>query len=467
MIKQVIRVKTMLITSAFIEKIKNAYDIRSHKIEENDAYIIGKSFGSYLKLQNKNKVIVGYDRRSKSLALHNSLAKGLIETGINVVSIGKSTTAMVEIAEFFYSADASISVTASHNGASYHGFKFFVDKKSFAGHDLAGSLEIAISGKFASGKKKGNLSFQTNFALDYSDILKNSIKNKGKFKIGWDLCNASAGDVFNHVLKFINGINIIINHEEKEDFGGFAPDPSINERLKTLKASIKKYNLDFAFAFDGDSDRCILIDKKGNRVPGDKLLAMFSYFAIKKNKKNITTVWDSKSSQVLIKWLSTFGVKSIISPTGHSNIYNNLKKANAEIGGEFSGHYMFKDFFGVNDGIYSALRFVQHLEENNMQLEEAINLMPKVWVDPEKNIECSDIEKVKTLHNIEKVLKREGVTIQNNDGIKACYSYGWWLVRASKTEPILRISAEGWTEEGLERTKNHLSVVLESIGIDY
>jgi phosphomannomutase len=448
----------MLVTSSFIERSKNAYDIRSSKLSKEDAFLIGKAFGSQMYHERRLKIVLGYDRRIYSKDIHDSFLNGLLESGIHVLSIGRVTTPMVQLAEFVMDADASVIVTASHNPIEDHGMKFFVNKHSFAGFEMAHMLNRVINKDFY--QKKGSVQY-SDFRKIYSKILSNAVKFRGKFKVGWDLSNASAGDIFPFINQNLKGLNIVMNHEYDPTFGGFAPDPTVQGRLSKIKHAIKDYGLDFAFAFDGDADRCILIDKNGSLIEGDKLLALYSFFEAR--QKKVKVVWDSKSSQSLIKWTKGFVDECIISQTGHSNIYNNMKKHSAKIAGECSGHYMFEDFFGINDGIYAAMRFLQHLEDYELTLPQAMSILPKVWTEEGRVLPCKENKKDQILSEVKKILTREGITIDANDGIKACYSDGWWLLRASRTEPILRVTFEGWNERGLENIKSRFSVLFETI----
>lgn len=449
----------MQFNSQLMQLLKNCYDIRSTQITNEDAFLLAKAFASEIIERNKKTVIVGYDRRKNSKELNDNFIQGLYHSGINVISLGITTTAIVQIAEIELKADASVMITASHNPAHYNGFKFFLENNAFSDNNLAKLVLRIMQNQFkiATGKITS-----INFNKQYAKCIHEHINIAGKFKIAWDCLNGCAGEILYNLTSSLNGINYIINHEKDSTFGNCAPDPTYEPRLDLIKNIIQEKKLDFGIAIDGDADRCVIIDKNGKIIPGDKLLALFAYLMKEKNK---IVIWDSKSSNSLIKWAKDF-CECHISATGHSNLYNLFKKTNANLAGECSGHYIFSEFFGVNDGIFSALKFINLLEMHNIDLERALSLIPNIWVAEAINIPCHESKKEQIMNQIENILIKKGATINLNDGIKASYATGWWLIRPSRTEEALRISAEGWTQEGLEIVKDEMNCILSIIEFD-
>lgn len=451
----------MLITHTLMQQIKNCYDIRSTNISDQDALLFGKAFGSEMIDRSKKKAVISFDRRRYSKDIHDNFAKGLVSAGVNVVSIGCAPTPVVQIAEFGLDADAAISVTASHNQPEYQGIKLFLDKHSFSDENLSALVNRVLQKNF----HKGEGSYEVvNFKKQYKEILQQHVQIKGKFRVGWDFLNASGSDIFPYIISMLNGTHFLLNHKKDYNFGGFAPDPTYEPRLEELRQLIKSQKLDLGIVLDGDADRCVILDNDGNMVSGDSLLALFAYFQHKIEDRNVKVIWDSKSSNLFIKWAKPFA-ESLVSITGHSNIYNLLRASNADLGGETSGHYMFNDYYGVNDGLYAGLRLISSLEQTNMSLKEALALLPAIWMAEFKTIRCSEEEKTEVIERLVKLLSRQGITMDLSDGVKACYSYGWWMIRPSRTEDLLRVSAEGWTEDGLEQTKENLNSALAALGL--
>lgn len=445
-----------------MHQLKNCYDIRSTSICAEDAFLIGRAFGSELIDKQKKRAVIGYDRRKNSKEINDHFIEGMLSTGIDIFALGRVPTPIIQLAEFELGAHAAIAITASHNPSEYHGMKLFLNRWPFSDNSLAHLISRILQKNFHSGQ--GVLKNE-NFAPEYARILSEQIKIEGKFRIGIDFLNGSAADIFEHIAHLFNGEYYILNHNLDHTFGGFAPDPTYEPRLDGLKNLIAEKKLDFGIVFDGDMDRCIILDNKGKMIPGDALLALFGYFMHKTENRQVKMIWDSKSSNSFIKWAKSFS-NSMISITGHSNIYNLLQQSKGDIGGECSGHYLFNNFQNISDGLYAAFYLISNLEKLNFNLNQALDLLPTIWVADAKTIKCLEEDKQKIINQVANILSKQGVTLDLSDGVKAHLSCGWWMIRPSRTEEILRVSAEGWTEDGLEKIKEHLASILAAIDLN-
>lgn len=451
----------MKINPSLIHKLQNSYDIRSIDLTLEDAFLFGKAFGSQLREHDKKSAVIGYDRRELSKQLHDSFVNGIISTGINITSIGRAPTPEIQLAQINLKTDAAVAITASHNPCEYNGIKFFVDNAPFANEKLSNLVTRILQRNFYTGT--GSVT-HIKFHQEYIDFLETLIKIKGKFKIGIDFLNGSGADVFPYAQKLFNGRYFILNDKLDYTFGGFPPDPTYEPRLDGIKSLIIQKQLDFALIFDGDMDRCTLMDNKCNLIQGDTLTSLLAYFTYKLKNRRIKTIIDSKSSMMFAKWMKPYS-DYFISVTGHPNLVNLFNINEADIGGECSGHYIFKENLGISDGLYTALRFISHLEENNISLEAALNLLPTIWSAEPKVIKCLEEDKAKIIDKIINILSRQGITLDLSDGVKAHLNTGWWMIRPSRTEEILRICAEGWTQEGLENVQEHLNTILNSLDL--
>lgn len=444
-----------------MHQLKNCYDIRSTDICPEDAFLIGRAFGSELIERNKKNAVIGYDRRRLSKEIHDHFIEGILSTGIDIISIGRVPTPIIQVAELILETDAAIAITASHNPPEYHGIKLFMNKSAFSDESLAQLISRILQKHFHNGTGK---LMHVDFMKQYADILHKSVAIEGKFRIGIDFLNGAAADAFPHIAHLFKGQYYLLNHHLDQTFGGFAPDPTYEPRLDPLKELIIEKKLDFGIVFDGDMDRCVVLDNKGKMLPGEALTALYAYFAYKIEDRHVKVIWDSKSSNLFIKWAKSFA-DCLISITGHSNIHNLLQQSSADIAGESSGHYFFRDNNGISDGLYAAMRLISNLEKLNMTLSQALAILPAIWVSPARTIICLEEDKQRVIDQLIHILTRQGTTLDLSDGVKACLSCGWWMIRPSRTEEILRISAEGWTEDGLETVKEHLNTVLSSIDV--
>ncbi len=451
----------MLINNTLMHQLKNCYDIRSTDICPEDAFLIGRAFGSELIERKKKRAVICYDRRRLSKEIHDNFIQGMLSTGIDVISLGRMPTPIVQMAEISLGTDAAIAITASHNPTEYHGIKLFMNKRAFSDESLAQLISRILQKNFHNGAGKLE---RVDFIKEYAAMLSKLVSIEGKFRIGIDFLNGSAADAFPHVAHLFNGTYYTLNHQTDPTFGGFAPDPTYEPRLEGLKNLIIEKKLDFGIVFDGDMDRCVVLDSNGKMVAGDAITSLYSYFAHKLENRHVKVIWDSKTSNLFIKWAKSFA-ECLISITGHSNIYNLLQQSGADIAGECSGHYLFKDNYCISDGLYAALRLISNLEKMNTSLEKAMELLPAIWVAEPRTIACLEEDKARVINQIIHILTRQGITLDLSDGVKACLSCGWWMIRPSRTEEILRVSAEGWTNEGLETVQEHLNTVIASIDL--
>lgn len=442
----------MVFSKKFADSSLNAYDLRSVDFTVQDAFDLGKSFGSELVLLNKNNVCVGHDRRLLSKKLYNNFIEGLRSVGIDIFCLGQVGTPVIQYIAVEMKLDAAVSITASHNPIGYHGFKFFVDNLAFFGRSLHKLILRCIDQNFYSSSNGDKKKIEKDLYIDFL----NSIQIKGKFNVGWDLLNGCGGDI----LPFLNlvGLNKVLNAEEKENFGGYAPDPNCEVRLSDIKSLEQSDEIDFAFLIDGDADRTSLLFKN-QVITGDIFLAMIVYLEWFINKEKISVIWDDISSLSIKKWASQFS-EGFISKTGHSNIQHLAIEKNAFIAGECSGHYMFKDMHYIDDGIYSSLRFIEYLEKSGLSLEKLIEIVPTIYVKKCENIYCLDY--VQKMDNIKHYLKISKINYAEFDGVKIFLESGCLVIRPSNTESVIRITAEGWDEDSLVQVLNCYTDIVQA-----
>ena len=273
----------------------------------------------------------------------------------------------------------------------------------------------------------------------------------------WDSGNGSAGKVMEEISRKIKGQQILLFKEIDGNFPNHHPDPSDPENLVQCIAEIKKNNFDLGIAFDGDGDRIGVIDDKGRIIAGDILLLILSKSLVKKNS---TIIGDVKCSQVLFDEIENLGGKPIISQTGHSHVKINMKKYDADLAGEMSGHIFFKSNYGFDDALYAAVQLIKILSNSKKKLSEHIDNIPKVFNTPEIRIDCEDDKKFTLINNISKSQKKLNKKIVDIDGLRVQSEDGWWLLRASNTQPCIVLRCESISEVVL---KNQLLKVKEAV----
>ncbi len=449
----------------FNKTIVRAYDIRgiyNQTLFDNDAKAIGNIFG--LKVGSGKTVNIGYDGRSSSKALKNSLISGLIEVGVNINEIGLVPTPLLYFSCYKSNAIGGIMVTGSHNPKDHNGFKFVYKNGPFYGEDLIEMSNTAQHYTFKEGK--GNLEFK-NYDDQYLERIFKSVKLKNKFRIAWDSGNGSAGKIMSFIANKINNENYLLFESIDGNFPNHHPDPSDPKNLVDIVKTVKEKKLDLGIAFDGDGDRIGVIDDKGRVIPGDQLLLLFAKDILKK-KNRAKIIGDVKCSQTLFDEIEKLEGEGIISQTGHSHVKTNIKKFKADLAGEMSGHIFFDlDYYGFDDALYAAVKLVEILDENPKKLSEIIDDFPKTFNTPEIRIYCSDLKKFSLIEEISKKQKKINENVIDIDGVRVPSGNGWWLLRASNTQSEVVLRCEADSKENLKKqlmsVKNEISKIDSSI----
>lgn len=449
----------------FHESILRAYDIRGivgETLSTEDAYYIGKSLGSFIaKRGNGNKICVGFDGRLSSPELEESLVKGLISTGSEVIRVGLGPTPMLYFSVNYLKANAGVMITGSHNPPTHNGFKLMFDKLPLYGDDILKLGDIAASGEFVSGS--GSVSFE-DVKEAYIEHLRQTYNGSKKLKIAWDAGNGAAGEMMSLLSEVIPGEHILLNEKIDGTFPSHHPDPTVLENMLQLIDVVKKEKCDIGVAFDGDGDRLGAIDNEGNMIAGDHILTIFAKEVLKSNA-GATIIADVKASQTLFDAVAANGGKPLMWKTGHSHIKTKMNEINSPFGGEVSGHIFFKDNHNFDDGLYAAVRLINIISNSEDSFSDLVRKMPTMINTPEMRIDVDESRKFAIIDEVKERMKNSGLEINDIDGLRVLSQDGWWLLRASNTQAALVARCESSTEEGLARLKTTLNEQLTKSGM--
>jgi len=425
------------------------------------------------------RIIVGHDYRSYSEDIKKALVNGLISTGCNVEDIGLSLSPTVYFAQFNLNSDAIAMVTASHNENGWTGVKMGIKKGlTHAPEEMKELKDITLNKKFVEGK--GSVKKIENFKNIYSEdlIKKNKINKKIKAVVACG--NGTAGVFAPEILRSIGCEVIELDCELDWSFPKYNPNPEDLEMLHAIAKAVKDNNADIGFGFDGDGDRCGVIDDKGDEIYSDKIgLLIARNLASKHN--NSKFVVDVKSTGLFSKdkILLENKCKTIYWKTGHSHIKRKVNLENALAGFEKSGHFFFNQplGFGYDDGINSAIQVCHLLVNQNKKMSEIINELPKTYQTPTMAPYCKDEEKYKVVDDmVDKIqqLKSENTKIENQlisevltvNGIRFSLEDGsWGLIRASSNKPSLVIVTESPTSDAIKKSIfNFIDNLLQKTG---
>ena len=252
------------------------------------------------------------------------------------------------------------------------------------------------------------------------------------------------------------GRHVIINEVVDGTFPAHHPDPTVEENLSDLKHAVAEHRSDLGIAFDGDGDRIGVIDAEGRVVWGDQLLIILAG-PILAEQPGATIIADVKSSNVFFDEIEKRGGKALMSRTGHSLIKSLMADIGAPLAGEMSGHIFFShSYYGYDDALYAAVRLLSVLATSPQTLADMVTALPAMVNTPELRIDCADDRKFRVVEEVRGRLGgAPGITVQEI-GVRVSTEDGWWLLRASNTQPVLVGRCEAATREGLGRLTDQL-----------
>ena len=407
---------------------------------------VGKSLAYYL--GNEGTVVLGYDTRTTNKMLDQAICAGLLESGVNVVKIGMVPTPLVGYATEKLDADAGIMLTASHNPSPYNGIKLW--NKNGMAYTSAQEAEIE---RIYSDKsyisvdwdKVGKLSVNEQIKGQYVDDLVDMVDIKEGLKVVIDCASGAGSEISPLVFRKAGCEVTTLNSQPDGFFPGRNPEPNA-ENLGNLMKTVVAIGADLGIAHDGDADRMITVDEKGNISPFDSLLALIS----KEFDGDVVTTVDAGLCM-------DESVKGEVfrTPVGDVNVAEVIIEKNAAFGGEPSGTWLHPDFCMCPDGILSGLRMAELVSKKG-KLSDLLDEIPS-YPNIREKITCSKEAKIKVMENMEELLKSsfDDISDVNSiDGVRLTFSDdSWVLVRPSGTEDYIRITLESRDAQRAEEIK--------------
>ncbi len=458
-----------MINSNNVDKnIFREYDIRGvypKQINEEIAYLVGRSYGSYIREKlNKNKCVIGHDNRYSSQSLSDNLIKGLTDSGCDVVDCGLVTTPMYYYACIKTNVIIGIMITASHNPKDDNGFKFSFDNLGNArGKMVYDFRDYTLEQKFLNGN--GNIE-KLNILPDYKDAIYNGIEmgNK-KIKVIIDCANGTTSLFAKEINSLFNNLDITMLFDESDSsFPNHHPDPVIKENMQYLIEKVIETKADLGIGYDGDGDRIGVVDNKGNIIEADKLMIIIIRSLIDK-VNNKTFLYDVKCSKALEDVILKLNGTPLCYRTGNSYTRAKVNEDNLFFGGELSGHLYFNNeqWPCIDSGIYNGLKIIELLSHTDKTLYDLTEDIPKYFNTPELKMPVSDDIKFEIVNKVINYCQKKNYNTLTIDGARVTFDDGWALVRASNTGPNLTLRFEATTEERLNEIKNEFTILINSL----
>ncbi len=445
-----------------LKSIFKAYDVRGKVGSELNADVaqrIGRAFAEWL--PKEGPVAVGRDMRPDSKELADALIKGLTSQGRDVWDIGEITSDMIYFAVGANKLAGGVVVTASHNPGEYNGIKFCKDEAQGVAENT-GLFDIrdnAAANKFNQSKNAGKI-IEKDITEDWiKHVLTFVNVDKLKpFKVVVDAGNGMAGKIFTELEPYVPFDAQELFFELDGTFPNHIANPLEEKNLVDVKAKIKEMSADVGVAFDGDGDRAVLLDENGDQLSGTVLSALLAEYFLKLNPGS-SIILNAICGQAAVDTIEKNKGKVIRSRVGHSFIKNEMRKSNAVFAGEHSGHYYFRDNYRADSGLIAAVVGLYILSLSGKKLSELVKPFREAYVArPEINFEVKDKDAVLRLieetYSSKEIDKLDGLTVRLNGG--------WFNVRPSNTEPLLRLNAEAKTEKQLDDIINEVSDLIQS-----
>lgn len=464
-----------MFTSEFLDSIIKAYDVRGlvdSQLTPDFAFVLGGAYAKFLQEEREpSTIIIGEDMRRSSPTLADAFSDGATSQGMDVIRIGLASTDMLYFAAGKLNMPGAM-FTASHNPAAYNGMKLCKSGAVPIGQDsgLRRIKQLILDGMPITNRPVGKES-KRELLTEYVDYLLSlfpeisDIKSpQRKLKVVIDAGNGMAGHTAPAVMALLNVEVIPMYFELDGNFPNHEANPIDPKNLVDLQKRVLKEKADIGLAFDGDADRCFLIDEKGALVNPSALTGLIAVRELKR-KPGSTIIYNLISSQAVPEIITENGGTPLRSRVGHSFIKKMMADSGAIFGGEHSGHFYFADFWRADSGMLAALFALTELASGKSSLSTLLKPFNRYWASGEINSQVSNVPAT-----IEAILLEygdfkksgKGFEIDNLDGITVTGPKYWFNVRASNTEPLLRLNVEGETEAQMIKARDALLAIIRT-----
>jgi phosphomannomutase len=442
-------------TAAALSAVFKAYDVRGtvpDQIDEDLARAVGSAFVQVTSAASDG-VVVGHDMRPSSPGMAQAFAEGAAAAGADVTMIGLASTDQLYYASGHLGVPGAM-FTASHNPAQYNGIKMC---RAFAvplGMDtgLGAVRDLVAAGQAPTGERTGDI-VARDVLEDYAEHLLTLVRVAGRrLTVAVDAGNGMAGHTAPAVLGRLDLEVVPMYYDLDGTFPNHEANPIEPANLADLQAKVREVGADIGLAFDGDADRCFIVDERGEIVSPSALTALIASRELAR-EPGATVIHNLITSRAVPELVAELGGTPVRTRVGHSFIKATMAETDAVFGGEHSGHFYFRDFWRADSGMLAALHVLSALAETDRPLSVLLAEFSRYVATGEINSTVADQQGVLT--RIEQEYGgRDGVTLDHLDGLTVAHPDWWFNVRASNTEPLLRLNAEAGDAATLERLRD-------------
>ena len=454
---------------ALPKNLFRAYDIRGMADEEltsHNAYQIGRSIGSQLQESGETQILLGRDGRISSPRISKYLSQGLLNSGCHITDLGQIPTPVLYFAIRHLKIPNGIVVTGSHNAAEYNGIKIVFNGQCLHTDAITDLYKRIIKNNLVTGTtgKTTSLSLLNN----YIDAVSKEVHLKRRLRIALDCSNGVTGLIATTLFEKIGCEVHALYCDLNGHFPNHSPDPTEPKNLQDLQNLVIQKGLDIGIAFDGDGDRMIAVDGKGKILWPDRIMALLAKNILQQHPDR-NVVYDVKCSQLLPKAILNAGGNPLISISGHSLLKAHMKKTQAIMGGEFSGHIILNDrsWGYADDGLYVAARLLELLSCYSETPTQIFAKLPDSYSTPEYKLYFDSPQKaVEGITAFRKNYSLAGAKITCIDGLRADFDDCWGLARSSNTSPTITLRFEATTQRRLNFIQDLFRKNLQQLNLD-
>ncbi|MEI9907719.1 MAG: phosphomannomutase/phosphoglucomutase [Actinomycetota bacterium] len=441
-------------------KVFKAYDIRGlveNEITPDFTFRVGLAFARFLELEREpGTIVIGEDMRPSSSTLADAFSAGATSNGMDVIRIGLASTDMLYFASGKLNMPGAM-FTASHNPAEYNGIKMCKSGARPIGKEsglLAIEQFVEVGSPIA--MRPVGVETERNLLQAYVDHLLSlvDVSEIRPLKVVIDAGNGMAGYTAGPVFEGINAEVIELFFELDGTFPNHEANPIEPKNVKALQKAVRKHKADIGLAFDGDADRCFLIDENGEIVNPSALTALIAARELQRYPKS-PVIYNLISSRAVAEVIEESGGVALRSRVGHSYIKKMMAESGAIFGGEHSGHFYFKDFWCADSGMLAALHAIAALGSQSKPLSKILKSYQRYFSSGEINSKVSDAKAI--TDNIESIYSQKpGITVDHLDGLTVSADAWWFNLRSSNTEPLLRLNVEAKTQARLDKVRDEV-----------
>ncbi len=442
--------------AALDRSIFRTYDIRGIVGQTLDADItrlIGQAIGTVMHERGQRAIVVGRDGRLSSSNLAEALIDGLRKAGREVIDIGEVPTPLAYFGSFQLRTGCCVSITGSHNPPDYNGFKIVIDGETLSGEAILNLYARIAENRLHRAEALGQVSVR-DIKSDYVQRIAGDIQIERKLKVVIDCGSGVAGAIAPDLLQAIGADVEPLYCEVDGMFPHHHPDPSDPDNLQDLIRVVKRVGADIGLALDGDGDRLGVVTRSGEIVYPDRVLMLFAADVLERNP-GACVIYDVKCTGHLATHILRHGGSPLMWKTGHSLIKAKMKETEAELAGEMSGHFFFRErWYGFDDGIYAAARLLEILASSPSDPDAIFAALPKSVATPELKIPVAEGRQYGFIDDFLANARFDGARLTTIDGLRADWPDGWGLVRASNTTPTLVLRFDAKDSDSLSRIQS-------------